>query len=315
MENNIRIAELQIGQAVQGFYLMKDIRIRVSSAGSPYLSARISDITGVMDAKVWNYSGPISESDNGKVVLLQGEVTEFNRALQMKIDRIRLAAEKDNYNIEDLIPVAPIDRQDALNEVFEIIGSMEDEDYRGLCQTMLNRHLSVFQSLPAAKSIHHAFLSGLLMHTRNMLRAANCLADLYSEVISRDLLLAGTLLHDFGKEKEFLCSELGLVTDYSIPGKLLGHLYMGAVEVAELANELKMPEEKSMLLQHLLLSHHGLPEYGAAVEPQCAESELLSLIDLMDSRMESYAETLANTEPGAFSSAQIIRGKTVYRHT
>ena len=161
MENNIRIADLQIGQVVQGFYLMKDIRIRVSSAGSPYLSARISDITGVMDAKVWNYSGPISESDNGKAVLLQGEVTEFNRAHQMKIERIRLATEKDNYNLEDLIPVAPIDRQDALSEVFEIIGSIGDEDYRVLCQTMLNRHLSVFQSLPAAKSIHHAFLSGL----------------------------------------------------------------------------------------------------------------------------------------------------------
>ena len=314
MENKIRIAEMQIGQAVQGFYLVNDIRIRVSSAGSPYFSARISDNTGVMDAKVWNYSGPISESDSGKVVLVQGEVTEFNRTHQLKIERIRLATEEDNYNLEDLIPVAPIDRQDALSEVFEIIGSMEDDDYRVFCQTMLNRHHSAFQSLPAAKSVHHAFLSGLLMHTLNMLRAANFLAGLYSEVISRDLLLAGTLLHDFGKEKEFLCSELGLVTDYSVPGKLLGHLYMGAVEVAELANELKMPEEKSMLLQHMILSHHGKPEYGATVEPQCAESELLSIIDLMDSRMEIYAETLAVTQPGSFSGKNFGLGKAVYRH-
>ena len=139
------------------------------------------------------------------------------------------------------------------------------------------------------------------------------LADRYSEVISRDLLLAGTLLHDFGKEKEFLCSELGLVTDYSVPGKLLGHLYMGAVEVAELANELKMPEEKSMLLQHMILSHHGKPEYGATVEPQCAESELLSIIDLMDSRMEIYAETLHTTDSGSFSERIFALDRKVYK--
>ena len=130
------------------------------------------------------------------------------------------------------------------------------------------------------------------MHTYNMLRAADFLAGLYPEVIDRSLLLTGTLLHDFAKEREFVFSDLGIVTEYSTAGQLLGHLVMGAQEVADVARELAIAEEKSLLLQHLLLSHHGEPDFGAAVRPMCAEAELLSYIDLIDSRMEIYAETL-----------------------
>ncbi len=221
----------------------------------------------------------------------------------------------DNYDIRDLVPTAPLDVDAAVAEVRDILNSIEDSEYRQLCQTMLERHMAAFETIPAAKSVHHAFRSGLLMHTLNMLRAADSLARLYCEVIDRSLLIAGTFLHDFGKEPEMERSELGLVTNYSVPGLLLGHLYMGAREVAKLAAEQGMSEEKAMLLQHLILSHHGQPEYGAAVEPQCAESELLSIIDLMDSCMEIYAEAITELKPGAFSGKLFALGKAVYRHT
>lgn len=132
---------------------------------------------------------------------------------------------------------------------------------------MLERHLETFRSIPAAKSVHHSFLSGLLMHTANMLCLADFLAGQYSQIIDRSLLLTGTLLHDFAKEKEFTFSQLGVVTDYSRKGQLLGHLVMGAQEIAQVAAELGTPEEKSLLLQHMILSHHGEPEFGAAVKP------------------------------------------------
>ena len=314
MEQNVRVADLQKGQQVQGFYVLKDIRRKTSSSGSPYVSARIADASGEMDAKLWNYSGPITEADSGKAVLLRGEAGEYNGARQFTIFRIRLAGPGDDYDPRDLAPSAPIDPEEGLEEVRGILRSMEDGDWRTLCETLLERHLEAFRTIPAAKSVHHAFLSGLLMHTLNMLRAADFLAALYGEVICRDLLLAGTLLHDFGKERELGRSGLGLVTEYTVPGKLLGHLYMGAREVAETARELGIPEEKSLLLEHLILSHHGEPEFGAAVVPQCAESELLSIIDLMDSRMEIYAEALAETDTGSFSDKIYALGKAVYRH-
>jgi 3'-5' exoribonuclease len=315
MEQDIRIADMNVGQQVQGFYVLKDIRCKTTTSGSPFISARLMDATGEMEAKIWNYSGPITEEDSCKVMLIRGEVSEYNGTPQFVIQKICLASADDHYDVKELVPSAPLEENEALAEVREILASIDDGEYRRLCQAMLERHLDAFLMIPAAKSVHHAFRSGLLMHTLNMMRAADFLSQLYFEVIDRSLLLAGTFLHDFGKEREMVRSELGLVTDYSAPGKLLGHLYMCAQEVCELAREQGMSEEKTMLLQHLILSHHGKLEFGAAVEPQCAESELLSIIDLMDSRMEIYAETLADTQPGSFSGKNFGLGKAVYRHT
>ena len=143
-----------------------------------------------------------------------------------------------------------------------------------------------------------------------MLRLADFLSGLYGEIIDRSLLLTGTLLHDFAKEKEFTFSGLGLVTDYSLSGQLIGHLVMGAQEVQQCAQELGIPEEKSLLLQHMILSHHGEPEFGAAVRPMCAEAELLSEIDLIDSRMEIYAEALQDLPVGSFSNRIFAQQET-----
>ena len=191
---------------------------------------------------------------------------------------------------------------------------MKDADYAAVCRRMLQRRGEEFRRIPAAKSVHHSFLGGLLMHTLQMLRLADFLAGQYGDLIDRDLLLAGTLLHDFAKAREFRFSELGLATGYSTSGQLLGHLVMGAQEVAETAAELGTPEEKSVLLQHLLLSHHGEPEFGAAVRPMCAESELLSLIDMVDSRMEIYREVLAEVPEGEFSGRVFALDKRIYHH-
>ena len=152
------------------------------------------------------------------------------------------------------------------------------------------------------------------MHTSYMLETAGFLARLYAPVIDRSLLLAGTLLHDIAKLEEFTVSQLGIVTEYSTKGQLLGHLVMGAQEAAEVCKALGVPEEKSVLLQHMLLSHHGQPEFGAAVVPMCAEAELLSYIDNIDARMEIYRENLEKTEPGAFSPRIFALEKRIYNH-
>lgn len=192
--------------------------------------------------------------------------------------------------------------------------SAQDADYQAVARTMLERHLEAFRSIPAAKSVHHSFLSGLLMHTSNMLRLVDYLSGLYAGIIDRSLLLTGTLLHDFAKEREFTFSGLGMVTDYSLSGQLIGHLVMGAQEVQQCAESLGLPQEKSLLLQHMILSHHGEPDFGAAVRPMCAEAELLSLIDLVDSRMEIYAEALQELPEGTFSGRIFALDKKIYRH-
>ena len=313
MEYNKAVSDLHIGDQVEGYYALGNIQLKKSAAGKPYLSCTVSDATGSVDAKLWNFTGQAGAEDSGKAALIRGEVTEYNGNLQFIIQRMRFAGDQDDYDPAALVPAAPIDPTAAMDEVRQLIRSLEDEDYRRLCLALTDRYEAALTRLPAAKSMHHAFLYGLLMHTLNMLRLADYLSGLYAEVIHRDLLLAGALLHDLGKLWEFRLSPLGLVTEYSVPGDLCGHVYMGAREVENVGRELGLPEEKLTLLAHLILSHHGDPEYGAAVQPMCAEAELLSLIDRMDSRMEIYAEALPQAQPGRFTLRVPALDKRIYR--
>lgn len=308
------IRDMRIGDQIEGFFLLQDAYSKTTLAGKPFLSMVLSDCTGSIDAQIWDYTGPVTPKDTGAVVKIRGAVTEFKGALQITIERLRHANAGDQYSIGDLVPTAPIDAQEVWQKLQNIVDTIEDKDYAVICKEMLGRYGEKVKSIPAGKSVHHSFLNGLLMHTAYMLETADFLANMYSSVIDRSLLIAGTLLHDFAKCEEFKTSPLGLVTDYSVKGQLLGHLVMGAHEVANVADALHIPEEKSVLLQHLILSHHGEPDFGAAVRPICAEGELLSFIDMIDSRMEIYRETLGEISAGEFSKRIFALDRRVYRH-
>ena len=314
MDYNIFIADMYISQELEGFYILKDASAKTTAAGKPFLSGVLSDITGSVEMKVWDYTGPVGASDIGKVVKIRGVVTDFKGSLQVNVSRIRLASAADSYDTASLVPAAPIDPEAELQEVYALVAQIADSEYQSVCRTMLERHIDEFRTIPAAKSVHHGFTSGLLMHTSNMLKLADFLAGLYPDALDRDLLLSGTLLHDFAKAREFAFSELGMVTDYTVNGNLLGHLVMGAQEICDVCRELGVSEKKSVLLQHMILSHHGKPEFGAAVIPQCAEAELLYYIDCIDSRMEIYAETLATLPEGSFSPRIFALEKRIYNH-
>jgi len=310
----MRLSELHVGDSFTGFFILKNIRNLVTNSGKPYLSCSLADASMMIEAKVWDYAGPINPAEEGKVAKIQGLMQEFKGAPQIKVERIRMASPQDQYDLSDLVPVAPMDGDAAWMRVEAILDSMADSDYQAICREFLRRHGEGLKAVPAAKSVHHSFVGGLLMHTSYMLETADFLARLYSVIIDRDLLLAGTLLHDIAKLEEFLVSELGMVTEYSTRGQLLGHLVMGAQEVSEVAKVLGIPEEKSVLLQHLLLSHHGQPEFGAAVVPMCAEAELLNYIDNIDAKMEIYRENLEKTQPGTFSPRIFALEKRIYNH-
>ena len=314
VEYNVPVSAMALNDEIEGFYILKSANPKVTANGKPFLTGALSDRTGVMEMKVWDYAGPLTAADEGKVVKVRGTVGEFRGTPQFTASRIRLAAADDQVDPASLVPTAPIDREAAMAALQKWAASIEDEDYRAVAEAMLERHGQALERIPAAKSVHHAFLGGLLMHTANMMKLADFLAELYRDTIDRSLLLAGTLLHDMAKEQEFVFSQLGLATDYSVKGQLLGHLVMGAQEAARVAETLHVPEEKSVLLQHLILSHHGEPEFGAAVRPLCAEAELLSLIDAVDSRMEIYRETYDTMDAGTFSPRIFALEKKVFKH-
>ena len=310
-----KISEMEPGSPVAGFYILSTASLRTTGNGKTFLSASVSDRTGTVNVIYWDYNGPIRASDEGKTVFLRGQISEFKGALQLTLEAIRPTNESDIIDLSSLVPTAPIDADQMYQEILDTVETIQDPDYKAIAREFLDCHSKSFLEIPAAKSVHHGFLHGLLMHTGNMVKIACQLADLYPQVINRDLLVTGTLIHDFAKREEFTFSELGLVSGYSVKGDLLGHLVMGAQEVSEICWDLEIPEEKSVLLQHLLLSHHGKPEYGAAVVPLCAEAELLSLIDAIDSRMEIYRENLEETPLGQFSERIFaLDGRRAYHH-
>lgn len=312
---HLSVCDMTANAKVSGFYILQSASLRTTASGRSFLNATVSDKTAAIPVIFWDYTGPISSSDDGKVVFLTGQVSEFKGSLQITVETLRLCDADEAIDLSPLIPVAPINVDRMYEQIQAIIHSIADADYRGICLEFLRRHGEQLRTIPAAKSVHHSFLHGLLMHTGNMLKTADFLAGLYPQVINRSLLLTATLLHDLSKREEFTFSTLGLVSDYSVKGNLLGHLVMVAQEAAEIGKELNIPEEKSILLQHVLLSHHGKPEFGAAVVPMCAEGELLSLIDNVDSRMEIYRANLEQTPVGEFSGRIFaLDGRRVYRH-
>lgn len=306
------IAEMQTDDAIQGIYALKSGQLKETQNGKKYLSCEIMDCSGTIPAVMWDYEGNILKTSIGNAVKLQGTVSAFKDTLQLTLNSISACTDADSIDIKKLVPHAPVDPDYALCWISDIVESMEDDEYKKLCKAVLDRALKTFYYIPAAKSVHHAFIHGLLMHTLTMLNIAVFLAQFYP--VNRDLMITGTVLHDVEKQSEFKTSALGMVTDYSTKGRLLGHLVMGAQLVADVAKELKISEEKSVLVQHMILSHHGEPEFGAAVKPMTIEAELLSMIDLLDSKMEQYRELLAGKEPGRMTEFQKYLGKQIYVH-
>jgi len=311
----ISLKNVKVGDRIEGFYLLNNLNIRtVGHSATPMMLGAISDQTGSLGCKIWGYDGPLTSADTGNVVYVEGKIGEFNSTPQATLDEFRLAEPGEFEHVPGLVPSAPKDADDMGLVIKGAIASMQDQDYYNICVSILKKYEDEFKRIPAGKSVHHAFAHGLLMHTSNMVNAAIGLAGIYKDFINRDLLLAGTILHDIGKIKEFDLSQLGLVSQYSVQGQLMGHLVIGAQEVALAAKECNVPEDKSILLQHLLLSHHGEPEFGAAVRPICAEAFLLHSIDAMDAKMEIYREQLEKMKIGEVSNVISASGSRVYKH-
>lgn len=306
------VRDMNIDDAVEGFFLLKNPAPKTTQNGKSYLSFKLADASGEIEAVFWDYEGNLHETSNGKPVKIRGTVSDYNGKKEITIQQIRAAKDGDPVDMNVLVPSAPIDPQQTYARMVDLIDSIQDPEYKKLCVEMLARNREMICCMPAAKAVHHAFRYGLLMHTCNMMCHADHMARFYP-FVNRDLLMAGTFCHDLAKAKEYILSSVGMVTDYSVPGHLLGHLYMGAADIGNACRELGISEEKSMLIQHMLLSHHGKPEFGAAVVPKTAEAMLLSMIDDLDAKMETVREALEGQPVGMTESVWAL-GYKLYNH-
>lgn len=286
---HMKLSELTPGKSIdRGDYLLQFSQIDRAKNGQTYLAGILTDQSGSMEFRYWNYTG--DPYPDGSVVSIKGEVKTYKSKLNLILTEIQRS--DPNADLSEVIPVAPIDKDDYKNKLVVLLDSIRDSDYRSITTRFWERYQNTILDIPAAKSVHHAYRHGLLMHTVNIMQAADSLCPLYPH-LNRDLLIAAAFLHDIGKLLgEFELTQIGLVSDLSKEGLLMGHLISGSFAVQSACQELQVPSDKALALVHCILAHHGLPEYGAAVCPALPEAELLYRLDDMDAKMEIFRTTL-----------------------
>lgn len=284
-----------------GFWLIKTIDKKVNVKGSPYLDMVLCNKEGEIPAKLWDYNELVhGEYTAGELIKVRGSVTQFNGNDQLRVDRMRHVEANDGVNISDFVPTADYSGEMMLGEIMNIIASIEDDELQRLTYELVKENENYLLHWPAAFKLHHAIRGGLLYHTLSIIRLCEGVCSIYPSV-DRDLLMCGAIVHDLCKIEEFNLSSAGLVTGYSVKGELIGHLVMGAMNIAKKAEELGISSEKAMLLQHMVISHHGEPEFGAAVRPMFLEAEILSQLDKLDATIYEINEAVSGVNEGEFT--------------
>ena len=292
------LAEIRRDDKFEGFVLVRAAEQKQSSSGKYYLDMTLADRSGSINAKMWD--GTVQPPKAGSVVKIRAAGNEFNGRMQLRIERIREAEPRDGVDMSTLVPCAPEDPRAMLEEIVRAADHIADADLRRLTCRLLDRAGDRLLTFPAAKQMHHAERSGLLYHTLTMLRAARALMGVYPQ-LNPSLLTAGIIVHDLSKLDEMDADALGMVSDYSLDGKLIGHIVRGVVAIEEAAKETGASRDKALLLQHMVLSHHGLAEYGSPKPPMFPEAEVLHTLDTLDARLYQMYEALGRANEGGFS--------------
>ncbi|MDR2142615.1 MAG: HDIG domain-containing protein [Deltaproteobacteria bacterium] len=265
-------------------FLVRSCLRQVTSKGQPYLKLSLVDRTGQIEGVAWENPDQLKLSLlDGSLAAVTFRVGSYNNSLQLTVSSAK-SLDWADYDLGDFVTASRRSREEMERELREIIKGLQDPHYRSLVDAALaHPKTRDFWTIPAAKAFHHAYQRGLLEHTLSVAQLAVLVARHYGQVLNGDLLVAGAILHDVGKCWEFTP---GPVTDYSTSGRLLGHLHMGAMFLGEVAAGLSdFPEDKLLLLRHLLVSHHGVPEFGSCPVPQILEGIALHQLDDLDGKL------------------------------
>ncbi|MDR2351886.1 MAG: CRISPR-associated endonuclease Cas3'' [Deltaproteobacteria bacterium] len=288
---NIFVKDLSEGTKCIIPLLVQKSSLLSTRSNFPYLALELKDNTGVVIGRVWENVERIEKKiQANKVAVFEGDVTTYGGKLQIIIRSV-LPLKEDEYVLSDYLKPGPPLPQGMQAELWELVNSIKDPDYRSLTERVLNEpRAQAFWTSPAAKVIHHSYSQGLLEHTLSVAKIANFVEQIYAPRLNRSLLLAGAILHDIGKVFEFFQE---LPTDYTTTGRLLGHPVLGTLFVTEVAGTFpNFPKAKLLLLQHLLISHHGEREKGSPEPPRLLEAIVLHHSDYLDGSTNAIATFL-----------------------
>ncbi len=311
------ILDLKVDREYTDFFMLKTIEIKMGSNRKQYLDVVLGDSTGEISGKKWDLADEempyLQKLQVGEIVKIKGLITEWKTLRQVRISKIRRAGAEDGVCISDFIRTAP----ESSESMFEFIRgraeNVKDEELRALGLRLLDSNREKLMYYPAAQKNHHAERGGLLYHVKRMLMAGDRLCEVYT-MLNADLIAIGVIMHDMEKLNEIIANELGVASDYSMEGKLIGHIVMGVNNIGNLCREIGMSDEKILVLQHMILSHHYEPEYGSPKKPMLAEAEILHYLDIIDAKMYDIEYALKAVSSGEFTERiRSMDGRAFYR--
>lgn len=292
------IEDYTVGETIESTFLIRNVIKGSTTSMNPYLSLTLQDRSGSIEAKLWQVSDEqLEKIVSGIVVKIKGDVTKYRQNLQLKILTIEIMP-AGSYDPAHYVESAPFSKQELDEKLTKYLFKIENIKMQQIVRTIFNEWKEDILSYPAASKNHHEYVSGLAYHMVSMLDLADCICNLYP-TLNRSLLYAGVFLHDLGKTIELSGP---ILTEYTVEGKLCGHISILNAKLSQVAKELKFEGEEVFLLQHMVLSHHGKLEFGSPVLPQLKEAEVLCYIDNLDSRIQMLDKALDPIDEGQFTT-------------
>jgi len=307
------IKDIRAGDSLDDVFVLSEKTMAQKRDGNSFLNITLSDKTGNIRGVIWDRVDDISAGTaSGDFVQIQGTVSEYKEMLQLVVKNMTTIP-SDSINPSDFLPATRRDIDKMFLRLLKITASMEAEHLKKLFEAFFNdmNFVRKFKNAPAAKKMHHAYIGGLLEHTLSMALLADRIAGHYSGV-DRDLLLAGAILHDIGKVREF---NFKYNIDYSDEGRLLSHVVIGIMMLDEKIQELEdFPQDQAVLLRHMIVSHHGTREFGSPEPPKTIEAVLLNYIDEIDAKVNGIRDFIATEDPNeSWTSYHRLLGRHFYK--
>ena len=311
--------KLEVNEEITDFFMIKSAAVRTGSNGKDYLDLGLGDCSGEINGKKWDISPDelpaIKALAEGDLVKIKGLVTEWNSVKQLRVQRIRKAVPTDDLVMSDYVKAAPEDPAEMFAYVLERANAIKDEGLRRIAVDALEENKDRLLYYPGAMRNHHAELGGLLYHIRRMLTMGLKACQVYTN-LDKDWVVCGVIMHDMEKLSELKSNEMGISSGYTASGNMLGHLVMGAIKLEERAKAAGLSKEKTVMMQHMIISHHYEPEFGSPIKPLFPEAELLHYLDMLDAKMFDFEAALETAEPGSFTErVRTLDGRMLYKPT
>ncbi|WP_462326112.1 3'-5' exoribonuclease YhaM family protein [Desulfoplanes sp.] len=310
MEKQTYISDLRDGMAFDDTFALAAARMNQAKNG-PYWQLTLQDKTGAVGAKIWfpasqNYEGLQPE----QFVRVQGRISTFKDQLQANINTLQVL-DPAGIDRTEFLPSSSTPPQELLEEIETILKQeVTNPGWKKLYSKILRSQdiREALLSAPGGKSIHHAYVGGLLEHTLGVVKACRAMSDLYPS-LDRDILLVAATFHDLGKAYEI---SHGISREYTAPGKLLGHIHLGLEILTPYLNKSGLDEGLILHFKHLILSHHGQYDYGSPKLPMTHEAMVLHMADNLDAKMNTMDQALEQTGTGNWSGYQRCLERDLY---